>query len=495
MRLYIGIDLGSTNVKAGAYDGHFRCVASVSEAVSYDRKNGVEIELSGFWELFTSLMRRLTQTKAVKEGQIAGIGFTGQAETLVVLDKEGKPLMNAISWMDERSKNECGELEALLPPDECKRVTGQKAVLATWPATKILWLKRNHKELFENAAYYMLLKDYLVYRLTGRMLADCSIATFSFYFDIYNKCYWDKMLDILEITKDQLPPLAEPCTKVGTLTEEASELTGLPQDAVVNLGTLDHFAGMIGMGNTEPGIISLSTGTVMALAALASGAEAGRRSGIAMHYGFIPDTYVMLPVAESGGISLEWFKNTCMTQMDYDTLNRELERKEGLGEVVFLPYLVGTNAPEFDTNTKGIFYGLRSEHDAVDMAKAVMEGVAFVLRKNCDAIREAGLPIRFIYATGGAARSKVWCQLQADITGLPIVVLQEKEAACLGAAIAAAVAMGDCESYQKAAEMARIEGGRYEPKKSERLEVNYRKFCALYQFMTEMEDGLAAADY
>ncbi len=489
MKLYIGVDLGSTNMKAAAYGTDFSCVASVSEEVVYDRSSGVEIDLFKFWDLFVSVLRRLLSSDKVSPAQIAGIGLTGQAETLVVLDRFGRPLMNGISWMDERSRDECRELEALLEPGECERVTGQKAVLATWPATKILWLKKNRPEIYEKAAYYMLLKDYVVYRLTGRMLADCSIATFSFYFDIYNKCYWKKMLDAIGITREQLPPLTEPCTEAGILTEEAASKTGLLRNTIVNAGTLDHFAGMIVAGNVEPGIISLSTGTVMALAAMAPGSNADSGCTMAMHYGFMPDTYVMLPVAESGGASLEWFRKTCMQQMDYEALNQELERREGDSDILFLPYLVGTNAPEFDAQAKGVFYGLRSEHDAVDMAKAVMEGVAFVLRKNCEAIKAEGVPVRCIYATGGAARSKVWCQIQADVTGLPIVVLKEREAACLGAAIAAAVKQGDLSSYREAARTVHAQGFRYEPHKREALERKYRRFCALYRFMITLEEG------
>ena len=489
MKYFIGIDLGSTNVKAGIYNADdFTCLLNASMPVVYDRNFGVEIELQKFEDGFFVMLKKLITDERIKSEQIAGIGLTGQAETLVILDKNGHALMNAISWMDERSRDECEELKKQITQEECERVTGQKAILPTWPATKILWLKKNRPEIFEKAAHYMLLKDYLVYRLTGHMMADCSIATFSFCFDIYQKCYWKKMLDVIGIQEEQLPVLVEPCTVAGNVTKEIAELTNLPETTVVNVGTLDHFAGMIGTGNIEPGIVSLSTGTVMALATLAPKPEVSQRCEIAMHYGFMPDTYVILPVAESGGVSLEWFKNTCMSQMDYDTLNQKLSQRAYDTELLFLPYLVGTNAPEFDTKAKGMFYGLRAEHDAVDMAKAVMEGVAFLLRKNCDAIRDAGVDVACIYATGGGTRSKIWCQIQANITGLPVIVLKEKEIACLGAAVAAAVKEGNVFSYQNAAERVHAGSIRYEPHKNNRMEKKYKKFCALYQFMVQLEE-------
>ena len=324
----------------------------------------------------------------------------------------------------------------------------------------------------------MLLKDYIVYALTGKMLADMSIATFSFYFDIYNKVYWQDMLDAIGISEDQLPALCEPCSVAGMTTDTITGALGLKQATEINVGTLDHFAGMIGTGNTRPGGITLSTGTVMALTVMADG-EKAKSSGIAMHYGYLPNTRIMLPVAESGGVSLEWFRRTCMGTIDYDVMNAELVKREP-SELLFLPYLVGTNAPEFHGEATGVFWGLRQEHDAVDMAGAVMEGVSFVLRKNCDKITENGVKLKRIIATGGGAKSAYWCQLHADITGIPVVIPREKEAACLGAAMIAAVSDRRFADLTDAADHCVCVTGSYEPVKRKHLERKYRRFCALY---------------
>lgn len=189
----------------------------------------------------------------------------------------------------------------------------------------------------------------------------------------------------------------------------------------------------------------------------------------------------MLPVAESGGVSLEWFRRTCMPETDYDEMNRVLLARGGENPLIFLPYLVGTNAPEFDADAAGMFWGLRQEHDVFDMAHAVMEGVAFMLRKNCDAIAAKGTKPDHIIATGGGAKSPVWCQLQADITGLPVVVPREKEAACLGAAIVAAVSDRQYADYAQAAAHCVAMVTRYEPHPSAFLETKYRRFALLYQ--------------
>jgi len=482
--MYIGVDLGSTNIKAAIYDKEFCLIDRQSRPVNYIRDNGfVEFDAVKYCDDLIGLLGDMMQSNGVSH--VDEIAFTGQAESLVVLGADGKPLMNAISWMDERSVEECKELEAKFDSRTCEEITGQMAVLPTWPATKILWLKRNRPEIYENAATYMLLKDYIVYCLTGEKKADMSIATFSFYFDIYNKCYWQEMLEAIGISENQLPQLCEPCSVAGNLTAEVAEKMHLSTDTRVNVGTLDHFAGMIGTGNIAPGGITLSTGTVMALATMC-GTPTPKSCGCAMHYGFLPDTYVMLPVAESGGVSLEWFRRSCM-EADYDKMNKTLA-KRGPNELLFLPYLVGTNAPEFDSGATGVFWGLRQEHDAIDMAGAVMEGVSFVLRKNCEHIRAKGVNLERIIATGGGAKSAIWCQMQADITGLPVCIPAEKEAACLGAAMVCAVSEGQFESLQAAVEECVGMNAQYEPHPTARLDRKYRQFCALYEAALKIND-------
>ena len=485
----IGVDLGSTNIKAAVYGDSFELLERLSVPVEYDRTGGkVEFDAEEYVAKLLGLFKKLAAGAGVKPAEIAEITFTGQAETLVVVGKDGKAMIPAISWMDERSVEECEELSEIFDGTVIEAVTGQQAVLPTWPATKILWLKHNMPEIYKGAETFMLLKDYVVYKLTGVKNADMSIATFSFYFDIYRKCYWQEMLDAIGITEKRLPPLAEPCTVAGNLLADVAASCGLTPAAKVNNGTLDHFTGMIGTGNVEIGGVSLSTGTVMALATMAKEPVTDKNCGVAMHYGFLPDTHIMLPVAESGGVSLEWFRRTCAPDVDYKKMNEVLDGREHPTQLIFLPYIVGANAPEFDQRACGNLYGLRQEHDVYDMLAAVMEGVAFVLRKNCECMNEKGAAINRIIATGGGAKSDCWCQMQADITGLPVVRPKELEAACLGAAIIGAVSEGFFKDFKEASEKAVGMDRRFEPRKNGDYERNYRRFCHLYKAVCETAD-------
>lgn len=487
MRQFIAIDLGSTNLKAGLYDETLKCVAMEKCPVIYERHRGqVEFDAEAYFDALLALLTTLLRHEGAQPRLVCNVTLTGQAESLVVLGKDGRPLMNAISWMDERSTEECDSIRAQFPHDVFSMHTGQQAVLPTWPATKILWLRRHCPDVFSRAKQYLLLKDYIVYRLTGRLLADRSIATFTFYFDIFRGQYWPDMLEACGIDSGQLPLLVEPCTAAGFLLAEIASCLGLTGQVDVNIGTLDHFASMIGVGNTAVGTASLSIGTVMALAVLA-GSSPPVGSGIALHYGFRPGELVMLPVAESGGICLEWFRKTCMPGVRFAHIDSVLqERNTTENTIVFLPYLVGSNAPELESNVSGLFYGLRSEHDSYDMAYAVMEGVAFLLRKNIEFITACGTPVEQIIATGGGARSDLWCQLQADVSGIPVVIPEQMEAACLGAAMIGAVSCGVYGSLREAAATVKIRR-RFTPCESERLSRKYRQFQLLYDAMRRVE--------
>ena len=476
MKAYLGIDLGTTNLKAALYDEDLRFLDSESFPVEYLRESGhVEFDADRCFDRMIDMLATLVRRQGVTE--LAALAMTGQAETLVLADDAGRAMAPAISWMDERSQAQCEALSRIFSPGAVEAVTGQLSMLPTWPATKLMWLRENKPELFKQARRFVLLKDYFALRLTGRLMADMSIATFSLWFDIYNKRYWPEMLEALTIDESRLAELAEPCAVAGELLPELAYRIGLKPGTRVSIGTLDHFAGMIGTGATQPGRLTLSTGTVMALAALSS-EPAPRSSGVAMHYGFRPDTHVMLPVVESGGVSLEWFKRTCMPGMDYGALNAELAKRPESG-LLFLPNIVGTNAPAFDSDATGVFWGLRQHHDAVDMAGAVMEGVSFVLRENCEALTAAGAPVTEIIATGGGAKSPCWCQLHADCAGVPVSVPVEKDAACLGAAIIAAVAAGRFDSFEAAAATCIRMERTYLP--GDRREEKYRRFKKLYR--------------
>jgi sugar (pentulose or hexulose) kinase len=488
--MFIGIDLGSTNLKAALYSGPaLTQIAISSRPIEYNRENQkVEFDACAVAD---AVMDMLGELGGKAPGPVAMITLTGQAESLILLGKDGRPLRPAISWMDERSSAECQELSRLFSAEEIYAVTGQKTIIPTWPATKILNLSRTEPDVIAHTAAFIMLKDYIAYRLSGTMAADKSIATFSLYFDIHHGCYWQKMLDICGIRQDQLPPLTEPRTIIGPL-DPVLGLGNIYKKTTVNTGTLDHFAGMIGNGIVGPGGVSESTGTVLGISALAKLPLSGRETA-PLHYGPFPGTMVLLPVAESGGVCLEWFKNNFLPDVSFKELDEQIKEKNNVaGNLLFLPYLVGVNSPDFNRDACGVFFGLRAGTDPLDMARSVMEGVALLLEKNLSELRRGGLDFSYIVSSGGAAKSDLWSQIKADVCGLEVRIPSNSEAACFGAAIIGSVSSGLFPDYEKATDacvkMAKI----FLPHESSRYKAKRAGFEVLYRGMLDTVRAMAS---
>lgn len=481
------IDLGTTNIKICLFDPGLDTLAETSKPVVYDRRGDfVEFDPE---EYFSSIYQGMLDTglagaQHVKE-DIVQIVLTGQAESLVLLDGKNRPVCPAISWMDARSQKECKELSAVFDENVCYQTTGQPELIPTWPVTKLLWLRKNRPDAIKKARHILLLKDYIVFRLCGHFVGEHSIYCFSHYFNITQKTYWEDILDYCGVRSAQLPELAPSGTIAGFLHSDLLQpAIGLTGSTKINIGTLDHFAGMIGTGAIRPGIISESAGTVLSLATTTS-APIFDHGMLPNYCGPFPDSYVILPVCESGGFSMEWFKKNFLLDISYSELNQILLQRPASKVPVFLPYLTGVNPPEYNANASGTFFGIQAMHDKYDLSVSVMEGVACLLRKNLEYLEEAGIWVDKIISTGGGARSSFWTQIKANITGREIEIPKNEEAPSFGSAIMAAVGEGYFSSYEDAIRGSVSIARRSVPEPSPYYEETYRLFCKLYSSLEE----------
>jgi sugar (pentulose or hexulose) kinase len=484
----ISIDLGTTNIKVAAYTNELHSISLESIPVAYFRDgNKVEFDPIKYFNNIENLITlSYKKIKKVTDMGPVQIVLTGQAESLVVLDKNGSPIRNAISWLDMRSEKECAELSSKFDKDECYNITGQPKIIPTWPLTKILWLKRNEPDAFSGAGKFLLLKDYIIYRLTGRFVGEHSIYPFSHYFDIHKKCYWQAPLEYCGIRLNQLPELVEPCSVAGEIQHDILIHTELPEGSFVNAGTLDHFAGMIGTGNVNQGLVSESAGTVSSIATFTE-PPFSSNAKIPVYCGPFPDSYIYLPVCESGGISLEWFRDNFINNISFKEIDKICSERKPDSRLSFLPYLTGVNPPEFDKNATGVFFGVNAGHDKYDFALAIMYGVASLLRKNIDYYKSSGIDVKTIISTGGGAKSALWTQIKADICNLPVVVPNDQEAPCLGAAIIGAVASGQFPDYSSAIDSCvKLKVTYYPRGNHEVYERKYNMFCELYDTLIPM---------
>lgn len=405
---------------------------------------------------------------------------------MVALDRSGKPLRKAISWLDSRSTNECKILKENFNVDDGYNITGQPDIVTTWPITKMLWIKRNEKDKFAKVYKYLLLKDYIIYKFTGKFISEYTVYNFSYYLDIINKKYWEDILKFIGISTSQLPKLIEPGEVAGSLLDENIKEFNFSSDIQLNVGALDQMAGMIGVGNIKEGIVSETTGTVLAICTTVNKPLVNKYR-IPCHYNAVKNTYILLPICESGGISLEWFKNNFYDDKNYSYINKEIEKiSPGSNGLIFLPYITGINSPDLNPNAKGVFYGINISHKKAHFARSIMEGIAYLIRKNLDYFKKVNINTNKLISLGGGSKSDAWNQIKADVIGKDIIITGEDEPTSLGVAILAAVKLGIYKDINDAVsnlvEIRKV----YNPCNDQVYKRQYKLFLDLYKRLEGM---------
>ena len=392
---------------------------------------------------------------------------------MILTDKYGKPLRRAIVWLDNRAQKEADELGEIFGHRHVYEITGQVQLVPTWPASKILWIKKHEPHIFDKTGKFLLIEDYFLHRLTGEFVCEGSLVTSTCYWNFRTRSWWPEMLAELGITVNQLPEYRESGEVVGKLRSEVAAELGLSPETIVCTGALDQACGAIGVGNIQPGIFSENTGAALAICATVNQPTFDPMNQMPCHYHGIPGLF-MLHTFTSGGIVMRWFRDEFSqiemsfgknSGMDaYDLMGIEASKiPAGCEGLVMLPHLQGAMAPESNPGAKGVFYGFTLHHSRNHFVRAIMEAVAFIVRRNIEVIDGLGMPVSEIRALGGGARSRIWKQIEADITGRPVLTTQNEEAATLGAAILAGKAVGLYSSVQEAVkQMVQIKE-RFEP--------------------------------
>ena len=318
-------------------------------------------------------------------------------------------------------------------------MTGQPEITATWPAAKLLWMRQNEPEIFSRVKRIFLLEDWLLFKMTGKFVTERTLQSSTIYFNIHTGEYWDEMLDFIGVSREMLPTLFGSAEQIG-------EYRG----ARVVTGAIDQIAGAIGAGVVKKGLVSVMTGTTMVLFMPSDGVPPYDEASIVpCHYNY-DGKYCLLSWTPTAGMALKWFKNALCESFSFKDLDALAEAvPAGSAGVTFLPYLCGSTMPKYNPEARGSFTGLTTEHTRGHFVRAVMESVASMLRANLEYL---GLGTEEIRAMGGGAQSPLWCQMKADMTGKRLVTLKNKETACLGSAILAAVGVGYFDSVEQAAE-------------------------------------------
>lgn len=453
----LGIDIGTTSVKVAVFDETLKCLYCSTADYTLDTHGEiVEFDAESYWSIVKS---EIEKARAVCN--IDALAVDTQCETLVLTDKEGTPLCPAIVWLDNRADEEANIIAAHFGHKRVYEVTGQPEITATWPACKLLWVKRNSPDLWKKTEKVFLLEDWILYKLTGKFITEKTIQSSTIYFDIHQGQWWREMLDFIGISEEKLPTL-----------HSSAELVGDYEGIKVVTGAIDQIAGAIGAGVVSKGTVSVMTGTTMVIFMPSDTVpEYDEKSIVPCHYNY-DGKYCLLSWTPTAGMALKWFRNALCENFSFAELDGlAAEVSAGSDGLVFLPYLCGSTMPKYNPDARGSFTGLTTEHTRGHFVRSVMESVACMLRANLEYL---GLEVEEIRAMGGGANSPLWCQMMADMTKKRLVTLQNKETACLGTAILAGVGIGVFDSVKKAAE--RIELDRaYEEKGTDYTEC-YEKY-------------------
>jgi xylulokinase len=450
MAIVLGLDVGTSGTKAIAMNAEGALLASaLVEYPLHTPKPGWAEQDPADWKAaaFTALAQL---TAKIDAREVRGLGLTGQMHGSVFLDEAGQVLRPALLWCDQRTQAQCEAITATVGEARLIDMVSNPA-LTGFTAPKILWLRDNEPDIYEKVARVLLPKDYIRYVLTGEFATDVSDASGTLLFDVKNRCWHQELIGLLGIDPGFLPTPHEGTEVTGMLTAEAAERTGLPAGTPVVAGGGDQAAGGVGCGIVRPGVISSALGTSGVTFAYAENVSTDPEGRVHTFCHAVPGAWHVMGVMLSAGGALQWFRNTlCIAERavaqetgadPYEYITHAAAQvPPGAEGLLFLPYLSGERTPHKDPYARGAFIGLSLRHTKGHMARAVLEGVAMGMRDSLDIMREMGVPIGEVRASGGGARSALWRRIMADTHGTPIHTINVEEGPSYGAAILASVA-------------------------------------------------------
>lgn len=483
MKYVIGVDLGTSAVKLLLVNLYGEVVHEVSKAYPLiQEKAGYSEQDPHTWvdQTIAGLSDLLRQFEGNPE-DIEGISFSGQMHGLVLLDEEQQVLRNAILWNDTRTTEECKEIVSYIGRRRLLSITKNQA-LEGFTLPKILWVKKNEPEIFKQAKTFVLPKDYVRLRLTGRIHMDYSDAAGTLLFDIGKKEWSKEICEALGIAVSMCPPLVASHDFIGTILPEVADKTGLSPATRIFAGGADNACGAIGAGILEDGKTLASIGTSGVLLTYESGGNKDFDGKVHYFNHATEDSYYTMGVTLAAGHSLSWFKDTFVKDKSFDELLADVESvPPGANGLLFTPYIVGERTPHVDATIRGSFIGIDSSHDRKHFTRAVLEGITFSLNESLEIFRENGRHVDTIISIGGGAKNEAWLQMQADIFNANIVKLSSEQGPGMGAAMLAAYGCGWFNSLKECADrFLKIEKV-YEPNVG-----NVEKYKSLFQLYKQI---------
>jgi gluconokinase len=455
----VGVDIGTTSSKAVAFTVDAVAVGSGQAGYPlHTRHPGYAEQDAGQVREAALVATAGAVSQAVASGhRVVGLAFSAAMHSLIGLDATGQPVTPVLTWADSRAEAQAARLRDGPDGLALHKRTGTP-VHPMAPVVKLRWYAEQQPQVAAIVRHWVGIKEYLLHRLTGQLVVDHGIASATGMFSL-EKLEWDaEALAFAGIRADQLPEPMPTTAQVG-LSHEGSSLLGVPADTPLVLGSSDGPLANLGLGVIRPGSVACSIGTSGAVRISADHPQVDDR-GRVFCYILAPGRYVIGGAVNNGGLVLDWLGEAIAPDLDSGDPTALLERAEqvpaGCGGLMFLPYLMGERAPHWSGQPRGVYLGLTREHRREHLLRAALEGVCLQLAVVLASLREAGLEIRDIRATGGFSRSPLWRRILAGAFGRPVGFASSPEGSSLGAALLGMAALGLLDSLDQAADLVEV---------------------------------------
>jgi xylulokinase len=444
--MYIGLDIGTSSVKAVLMDEGQTVVASRTAPLEVSRPHSgwSEQDAESWWTACEGTLEALAKAHPKEIAATKGIGLSGHMHGATLLDQGDRPLRPCILWNDVRSAVEAAELDR---DPRFRSITGN-IVFPGFTAPKLVWVARHEPEIFAKVAIVLLPKDYVRLKLTGDRASEMSDSAGTSWLDVARRDWSDELLAATKLSRAEMPKLYEGSQLTGRLRPELARRWGMVSPPVVAGGGGDNAASACGVGVVRPGTAFVSLGTSGVL--FVSNARFSPDPETAVHAfcHAVPNTWHQMGVILAAAGALDWLAGVFST--DPAELTRPLEGdREGPGSVIFLPYLGGERTPHNDARIRASFSGMSHATDRRALTRAVLEGVAFAFADNLAALRKAGASVDRALAVGGGSRSRKWLEIIANTLDITVDVPEEGDfGAGLGAARLALIAATGADPFE-----------------------------------------------
>jgi xylulokinase len=506
MSVYLGIDVGTSGTKTLAIreDGTILASATALYPLSTPKPGWSEQDPEHWWQAAIQSVQQVLTKGKISAGEVAGIGLSGQMHGSVFLNSKHEVIRPAILWNDQRTTEECREIESAVGGRSNLIDLVANPALEGFTAPKILWLRKHEPEHFAQTVQVLLPKDYVRFRLTGEFATEVSDASGTLLLDVKNRTWSRALLDKLQLDAALLPKVYESEEVSGKLTAKSAELLGLTAGVPVVGGGGDQAAGAVGNGIVEPGAISATMGTSGVVFAHSEQVQIDPQGRVHTFCHAVRGKWHVMGVMLAAGGSLQWYRNhlggaeTIVAQAlgvdPYEIISNEAANAPlGSEGLFFLPYLTGERTPHCDPFARGSWVGLSLRHGRGHLARAVMEGATFAMRDCLRIIKDMQIPVSEIRLSGGGARSKFWRQLQADVYGQEVVTINAEEGPAFGVALLATVGTGTYSTIQEACQCIKVTNRvPYNPRSKEFYDDAYPIYRRLYDSLKS--DFRAIAD-